>query len=97
MARAAASCRIISRFIYQVDDDSYRSPNQQSLTPRHASNGGKSGRTLKRYASDDQKDALRLKMSQPEQAPALPAAAGDGGTGFQPVRGPARFKPRKIS
>jgi transposase len=82
-----------SRFIYQADDDSYRCPNQQTLTRRHTCSGGKSGpaytlyacdacadcplkpqctrgeggRTLKRYASDDKKDALRLKMSQPEQ------------------------------
>ena len=81
-----------SRFIYQADDDSYRCPNQQTLTRRHTCGGGKSGRaytlyacdacadcplksqctrgeggrTLKRYASDSQKDALRLKMTQPE-------------------------------
>jgi transposase len=82
-----------SRFIYQADDDSYRCPNQQTLTRRHTCSGGKSGRpyilyacdactdcplksqctrgdggrTLKRYASDDKKDALRQKMTLPEQ------------------------------
>ena len=55
-----------SRFIYQADDDSYRCPNQQTLTRRHTCSG-EGGRTLKRYASDRQKDALRVKMTQPEQ------------------------------
>jgi transposase len=82
-----------SGFIYQADDDSYRCPNQQTLTRRHTCSGGKSGRaytlyacnacadcplksqctrgeggrTLKRYTHDSQKDALRLKMTLPEQ------------------------------
>jgi len=80
-----------SRFVYLADQDSYRCPNQQLLTPVSRYQGNASapsyvaygttacsdcplqqnctrsatGRTIKRYVIDTEKDALRLKMTDP--------------------------------
>jgi transposase len=78
-----------SRFIYQAEQDSYRCPNNQTLTPvsRYKGNAtapgyveygchacidcpikanctrSTTGRTVKRYLIDTERDALRLKMT----------------------------------
>jgi transposase len=80
-----------SRFVYLADQDGYRCPHNQTLTPvsryqgnasapsyveygssacrecplKHNCTRSATGRTIKRYLIDTEKDALRLKMADP--------------------------------